>query len=174
MLTLIAPHADAYDAWKDCLHDFGDGPLDGSGFNQEAAAPNLSRDGFEQYLKQRLTEGDTSVEPAPGRVHCSYYWIVEDGQDEILGFLAIRHELNDFLFNYGGHIGYSVRPSARRRGVATKALAESLRLAPGLGIEDVLVTCVEENEASRAVIEGNDGQYEDTRDGFRRYWFPVG
>ena len=38
MLTLIAPHADAYDAWKDCLHDFGDGPLDGSGFNHTIAA----------------------------------------------------------------------------------------------------------------------------------------
>ena len=114
------------------------------------------------------------MEPAPGRVHCSYYWIVEDGQEEILGFLAIRHDLNDFLFNYGGHIGYSVRPSARRRGIATAALAESLRLAPALGIEDVLVTCVEDNKASRAVIEANEGRYEDSRDGFRRYWFPVG
>ncbi|MGO4452651.1 GNAT family N-acetyltransferase [Arthrobacter sp. RAF14] len=174
MLTLIRPHADAYDAWKDCLEDFGDGPLDGSGFNQEAAAPDLSREGFDRYLEQRLTEGDTSVEPAPGRVHCSYFWIADPEEDRILGFLAIRHDLNDFLFNYGGHIGYSVRPSARRQGAATTALAHALRLAPGLGIDDVLVTCVEDNAASRAVIEGNDGQYEDSRDGFRRYWFPVG
>jgi len=174
MLTLIRPHADAYDAWKDCLEDFGDGPVDGSGFNQETEAPDLSRDGFTRYLEQRLTEGDTSVEPAPGRVHCSYYWITDQDSQRILGFLAIRHELNDFLFSYGGHIGYSVRPSARRHGVATTALGEALRLAPDLGIEDVLVTCVEDNAPSRAVIEANDGQHEDTRDGFRRYWFQLG
>src|SRR6478752_7703115 len=49
-----------------------------------------------------------------GYVPCTYFWIMEGGT--FLGSLAIRHVLNDFLFNEGAHIGYSVRPSARRRG----------------------------------------------------------
>ena len=170
MLTLIRPHADAYDAWKDCLEDFGDGPLDGSGFNQEAAAPDLSREGFERYLEQRLTEGDTSVEPAPGRVHCSYFWIADPEEDRILGFLAIRHDLNDFLFNYGGHIGYSVRPSRRGQGHASRALALAVRRSAELGLDRVLLTCDEENLASARTIERNGGVHEDTRNGKRRYW----
>jgi predicted acetyltransferase len=95
-------------------------------------------------------------------------WIV-DG-DVFLGSLAIRHELNDFLLNEGGHIGYSVRPSARRRGHAVKALADALPMARELGIFRALITCDEDNAGSRATIEKNGGIYEDTRNGKRRYW----
>lgn len=93
--------------------------------------------------------------------------------DTFLGSLAIRHELNDFLLNEGGHIGYSVRPSARRRGHATKALSDALPLARDLGISRVLVTCDEDNAGSRATIEKNGGIYEDSRSGKRRYWLDA-
>ena len=63
----------------------------------------------------------------PGYVPCTYLWIVEG--DTFLGSLAIRHELNEFLLNEGGHIGYSIRPSARRRGHAAAALADALPVA---------------------------------------------
>jgi predicted acetyltransferase len=78
--------------------------------------------------------------------------------------------LNDFLLNEGGHIGYSVRPSARLRGHATRALAFALPIARGLGISRILITCNEDNAGSRATIEKNGGIYEDTRNGKRRYW----
>ncbi|MDD1477831.1 GNAT family N-acetyltransferase [Arthrobacter sp. H16F315] len=90
--------------------------------------------------------------------------------DAFLGSLAIRHELNDFLLNEGGHIGYSVRPSARRRGYASKALADALPVARDLGISRVLITCDEDNLGSRATIEKNGGVYEDSRNSKRRYW----
>ena len=104
----------------------------------------------------------------PGYVPCTYLWIV-DG-DTFLGSLAIRHELNDFLLNEGGHIGYSVRPSARRRGHAAAALASALPIALELGISRILLTCDEDNAGSRATIEKNGGVYEDSRNGKRRYW----
>ena len=73
-----------------------------------------------------------------------------------------------------GHIGYSVRPSARRQGHATAALRRSLKVArERLGLERVLVTCAEDNPASRTVIEACGGTYEDSREHTRRYWITT-
>lgn len=104
----------------------------------------------------------------PGHVPCTNLWIV-DGPTHI-GFLQIRHCLTDFLLDEVGHIGYSVRPSARRRGHATSALRDALPIAQALSIDPVLVTCDETNRASRATIKRNAGVYEDSRAGKRRYW----
>ncbi len=83
---------------------------------------------------------------------------------------GIRHRLTPFLLEVAGHIGYSVRPSARRRGVATAALREALPLASALGIDPVLVTCDDDNLGSARVIEANGGVLEDVRGRKRRYW----
>jgi predicted acetyltransferase len=64
-------------------------------------------------------------------------------------------------------------PSARRRGHATAALAQSLRLAAGLGIDPALVTCDDTNVASRQVIEKNGGVLEDVREHKMRFWVPT-
>ena len=83
-----------------------------------------------------------------------------------------------FLLEAGGHIGYGVRPSARRRGRATWALARVLLEAKALGLHEVLVTCDDTNTGSQQVIEGNGGVMEDIRDTSlgrtRRYWISVG
>jgi predicted acetyltransferase len=92
----------------------------------------------------------------------------------VLGFLAVRHRLTPYLLEAGGHIGYSVRPGARRRGVATAALALGLEIAAGLGIDPVLITCDTDNIASRRTIEGAGGTLKDVRGGKRRYWIGEG
>lgn len=95
-----------------------------------------------------------------------------DGLD-YLGRLAIRHELTEHLLEVGGHIGYDVRPTARRRGHATAMLAEGLAVARDLGIEQALVTCDDDNLGSRTVIERAGGVLEDQRGDKLRYWVPT-
>ncbi len=90
--------------------------------------------------------------------------------DEAVGFLNLRLRLNDYLLKKGGHIGYSIRPSQRGKGYAKEQLRLGLQEAISKNITKVLVTCSQENPASRAVILANGGQLEDIREGIERYW----
>lgn len=171
MIRLIAPDGDRFEAWADALADYADGPMDGSGFPPDAA-PARTPEAFTAYLERCRREEDESIPPAPGRVHGSFRWIMEG--DRLLGFIALRHELNDFLLRQGGHIGYSVRPSARRRGVATAALRLMLTEAAARGIDPVLVTCEATNAASRRTIERCGGVLENQIDGKLRFWIGEG
>ncbi len=99
-------------------------------------------------------------------------WMTEG--EVVLGRISLRHELNELLFTWGGHIGYAVRPSARRRGHATAALLQMLEVCRERGIDPVLVTCDVDNVASRRTIERAGGEYDDTREGKLRYWIPLG
>ena len=98
-------------------------------------------------------------------------WMAEG--DEDLGRISLRHELNALLHEWGGHLGYAVRPSARRRGHATAALRRMLEICGERGIDPVLVTCDVDNRASRRTIEGAGGEYDDTREGKLRFWVPA-
>jgi predicted acetyltransferase len=110
--------------------------------------------------------------PRPeGWVPATELWWV-DG-DEFLGRVAIRHRLTPMLLEVGGHIGYDVRPSARRRGHATEMLRQALGIARGLGIDPALVTCDADNIGSKTVIERNGGVLEDERDGKLRFWIST-
>ena len=101
-------------------------------------------------------------------------FLVEEG--ELLGVVNLRHRLTNALLEYGGHVGYSVRPSARGRGCATRLLQGAVRQAQAMGIDRVLVTCAPSNTASLRVIDKCGGVFEDERrawdDGekVRRYW----
>lgn len=98
----------------------------------------------------------------------------------IVGRLSLRHELNDALRNYGGHVGFGVVPSARRRGYATAMLRGAFPLAREVGIDRMLVTCADTNIGSRTVIERCGGVFADVRprddgdgDLTRRYWIDL-
>ena len=101
-----------------------------------------------------------------------YVAITNEGQ--IVGLGSLRHELNDYLKQFGGHIGYSVVPSERKKGYGTRILKLLLKEAKIKNITDILVTCSEDNIGSTKVIENNKGVLENKieHDGkiTCRYW----
>ena len=121
---------------------------------------------------QRLRDLALQETPRPeGKVPETLLWWV-DG-DEYLGRLSIRHQLTDALREFGGHIGYMVRPSARGQGHARALLAAALPIARDLGIDPALLTCDADNTGSRRVIESNGGVLEDQREDKLRFWVPT-
>ncbi|TFG47244.1 MAG: GNAT family N-acetyltransferase, partial [Candidatus Brocadiia bacterium] len=112
-----------------------------------------------------------------GWVPANTYWLI--CEDRIVGTCNLRHELNDFLKNFGGHVGYSIRPTERGKGYGNLILGLSLEKARDLGIKRVLVTCDDNNIASARVIENNGGKLadkikkDDTEVLLRRYWIDL-
>ena len=89
-------------------------------------------------------------------VPCTNFWIIY--KDEYCGRMSIRHELNEFLRSFGGHIGYEVKASARKKGIATKALSLALDYCRDvLHLHDLLLTCADDNIGSIKTIEKNGG-----------------
>ncbi|MCL2195783.1 MAG: GNAT family N-acetyltransferase [Oscillospiraceae bacterium] len=135
---------------------------------------------FGQYL--RMTRNHARGKALPqGLVSATTYFIMQRGNPKILGTFNIRHELNDSLLNNpGGHIGYAIVPSERRKGYATEALRLGLQICKEMGITRVLVTCNKANTASANVIINNGGVLEDERPRpedssklFQRYWIEL-
>jgi predicted acetyltransferase len=98
-------------------------------------------------------------------------WFV-DGSDYI-GTAVIRHRLTPALAREGGHIGYHVVPRWRRRGHATRMLAQARPICQDLGLTRVLITCDQNNIGSRRVVEANGGVLERTVQGQVRYWLAT-
>jgi predicted acetyltransferase len=127
---------------------------------------------FAEYTAWLRADAREESSRPPGFVPGTTLWWA-DG-DEYLGRITVRHRLTPSLLNVGGHIGYDVRPSARRRGHATAMLAAALPVARELGIDRALLTCLTGNVGSRRAIEANEGVLEDERGGMLRFWVPCG
>lgn len=127
---------------------------------------------FATYVRRVRMDAEPAAPRPEGFVPATTLWWVEG--DEYLGRIAIRHSLTPWLLEQGGHIGYDVRPSARRRGHATAMLRAALPVARDLGVDPALITCDHDNVASRRVIETCGGVFEDRRTDKLRYWVPTG
>lgn len=99
--------------------------------------------------------------------------------EELVGVFSLKFELTEYLLNYGGHIGYAVRPSCRRRGIATQILKQGIEIAGNAGFDRILCVCDEDNVASEKVILGNGGIFEnrlydpEEKVFVKRYWIPI-
>ena len=91
----------------------------------------------------------------PGFVTAHTFFALDN--DKIVGIINARHELNDYLLNFGGHIGYSVKKSERRKGYAKAMLSYTVDFLLSLGLEKILITCDKNNIASKRTIESCGG-----------------
>lgn len=112
-------------------------------------------------------------------VPATQFLFVDEEDHRLLGMIQVRHRFNDYLSKYAGHIGYSVRPSERRKGYARRMLALALPFCRELGLGKVMVTCDVGNEGSRRTILANGGKYEytihepDDDADIERYWISL-
>lgn len=162
-LDLVAPDARYAESVRAALAEF----------HAEGRNLDVSLDGVLPHISElRLA----AVFPGPGQVPETTYWGVFG--TEFLGRVSVRHTLTEGLLEWGGHIGYEVRPSARRQGVGHALLAGALPRARALGLTRALLTCDDDNLASARIIERAGGVLEDLRptpDGppKRRYWIEL-
>ena len=115
-----------------------------------------------------------------GYVPATTLWLVDGGK--VIGRVNIRHALTDHLLQYGGHIGYTIRPSEQGKGYGKLQLALALDYCrDSLGLKRVLVTCNDDNIRSARTIEANGGVLENKVENFefgrkvltRRYWIDL-
>lgn len=136
---------------------------------------NLENSDF-NLLVEKLIGYSRGVGLPEGFVECSTFWLVNEN-NRILGAIDVRHRLNDFLLFRGGHIGYGIRPSERRKGYASIMLSFALKECKVIELSKVLITCLKSNLGSAKTIIKNGGilESEDTDNGeaFQRYWIAL-
>lgn len=112
-----------------------------------------------------------------GYVRENFYLCYE--KERLVGIFSLKFELTPYLRDFGGHIGYAVRPSERNRGLTTQMLAHGLEIAKQIGFARVLCVCDEDNRASERVIQKNGGVLEnrlyDPEEAVfvKRYWISL-
>ena len=146
-------HADEIAAYRREFLEAGDS-MDGTGPLRRFEDPHA-------YLAVCRDYEDPDKVPAD-RVPATQFVLVRESDGRLVGMLQIRHRFNDYLEKYAGHIGYSVRPSERRKGYAKEMLRRALPLCRELGLDRVLVTCIDGNLGSERTILACGGVYEST------------
>jgi predicted acetyltransferase len=170
VVELEVPDVSRHAEWLDMAEEFGRDGIEGAGMGN-ATVNGLRTPGAFAAWVQMLLDNERGENLPDEYVPGTSRWVTVDGR--LVGFVSIRHELNDNLREVGGHIGYAIRPSERRKGYATAATALALEECRQRGIDRVLVTCDVDNVASATVIERNGGVLEDVRGVKRRYWIDL-
>lgn len=125
---------------------------------------------FPEYLDKQIGYSK-GIGLEPQWIPQTVFWLFIDSKP--IGIGKLRHYLNDDLRKYGGHIGYCIRPSERGKGYGNIILREVLKKAKEIGIEEVLITCNEDNIPSRKVIEENGGVLKEFNGVKCKYWIKL-
>ena len=149
-----------------------------AGDSMDGTGPLRRLEDPEEYIKTCAEYEDKQTVPSQ-LVPATQFMLVRKTDNKVLGFLQVRHEFNDYLSKLGGHIGYSVRPSERRKGYAKEMLKMALPFCREIGIDKVLVTCIDGNIGSEKTILANGGVYESTvhepydNKDLKRFWIAL-
>ena len=172
-LLLIRPtneYANQIAEYRQEFIDAGDS-MDGCGSLRSIEDPH-------EYIQKSINY--ESLETLPkDKVLATQFMLVRKNDNKIVGMIQVRHYFNDYLEKYAGHIGYSVRPSERRKGYAKEMLKKALPFCREIGIKKVLITCFEDNIGSEKTIIANGGVYESTvhephvDKNLKRFWIKV-
>ena len=172
-LKLVLPspaYADQIAAYRQEFLDAGDS-MDGTG-------PLSALENPADWLAAISAAANPDTVPE-GRVQATQFLCVRERDDKLVGMIDVRHYFNDFLRKYAGNIGYSVRPSERRKGYATRMLRLALPYCRKIGLKRVLISCNDDNIGSRKAILSNGGVYESTvlepseNARLERYWIEL-
>lgn len=171
-LTLVLPSKEHEILIKEYIQEFLDND---SGINGTGSVEKYLNN-YDEWLGL-VDNYLTGIDIPEGSVPGSTYFAFRESDNKLVGTINIRHELNDFLLQHGGHIGYGVRPTERRKGYATQILALGLEKLKNLAIDRALITCDKSNIGSAKVIANNLGILEnELTDGIattQRYWIDV-
>ena len=144
-----------------------------------AGFAGLDKMNFDEWLNKIKRERfkETCDE---GRVPATQFLAIRKEDERLVGMVQVRHELNDYLLKFGGHIGDCVRPSEQGKGFATEQIGLALEFCKELGLDRVLITCKKENIASARTIIKNGGILENEIPNelennvmMQRYWIDI-
>ena len=122
----------------------------------------------------------TSQETLPdGWVLTTQFFYIRKADNRLVGMIQVRHYFNDWLSRFGGHIGYSIKPDERRKGYATSMLKAVLPYCKEIGLDKILISCIDNNVGSEKTILNNGGVYESTvnepdrKRNLKRFWITL-
>lgn len=130
---------------------------------------------YEEWLEFVLDNEQNSTKHT--EVTANVFLAITEEDNRLIGIINIRHTLNDYLYNFGGHIGYSVKREERKKGYATQMLKSALDICENIGLKEALLTCNADNIASAKTIKICGGILEnEALDGetlIQRYWIKL-
>ena len=149
-----------------------------AGDSMDGCGPLRRYESPEEYIQLCRDYENPATVPAH-LVPATQLLFIRKCDNRLVGMLQIRHCFNDYLEKYAGHIGYSVRPSERRKGYAKQMLKAALPFCREIGLDKVLISCIDGNIGSEKTILANGGVYESTvhepdrNIDLKRFWITI-
>lgn len=155
-LIIIKPSAEYSTQIMEYRQEFLD-----TGDSMDGCGPLRRFDNSLEYLKACNDYENPKTVPE-NLVQATQFIGIRKSDNKLVGMIQVRHYFNEYLEKYAGHIGYSVRPSERRKGYAKEMLKMTLPFCREIGLDKIMISCVEGNIGSEKTILANGGVYEYT------------